>query len=84
MLKLYDTFLSTEYPILMHCKAGADRAGAASAIWLMVMMDGDRATASQQLSPEYGHIPALAPEMDELVALFQPDRDWILNEYPGP
>lgn len=84
LLKLYDTFLSAEYPILMHCQAGADRAGAAAAIWRMLVMGDDRATASQQLSLEYGHIAVVTPEMDQLVAMFQPARNWILNEYPVP
>jgi protein tyrosine phosphatase (PTP) superfamily phosphohydrolase (DUF442 family) len=84
LLKLYDTFESADYPILMHCKAGADRAGAASAIWLMEVDGDDRQTAQQQLALKYGHFASATPEMDELVAMFVPDRNWILNEYPVP
>ena len=38
LLLLYDTFLQAEHPILIHCQAGADRAGAAAAIWRMVVL----------------------------------------------
>jgi protein tyrosine/serine phosphatase len=84
LLLLYDTFLEAEYPILMHCQAGADRAGAAAAIWRMVVLGEPRELAALQLSPVYGHFLFVHPEMDYLVAIFEPDRDWIENEYPAP
>ena len=34
---LIETFRRIEKPFLVHCKSGADRAGLASAIWLMTM-----------------------------------------------
>ncbi len=81
LLALYDTFQTAEYPILMHCQAGADRSGAAAAIWRMVMRGDSREDAAWQLSPLFGHITAAAPEMDELVAMFEPSREWIVEEY---
>ena len=84
LLLLYDTFLETEYPILIHCQAGADRAGAAAAIWRMVVLGEPRELAALQLSPLYGHFVFVHPQMDYLVAIFEPDRDWIENEYPVP
>ncbi len=84
LLKLYDDFQSADYPILMHCQGGADRAGAAAAIWRMEINGDPRDVAAQELSPAYGHFKAFAPEMDQLVAMFQPDRNWILNDYTGP
>ncbi len=83
LLKLYDAFQSARGPILIHCKGGADRTGAASAIWRMMMLGESRETAAaRELSPLFGHFQAFTPEMDELVAMFQPDRDWILHDYP--
>jgi protein tyrosine/serine phosphatase len=84
LLKLYDTFLTAEEPILMHCQAGADRTGAAAAIWRMVVRGDSREAAARELCICYGHFEAATPEMDELVRIFQPDRTWIEEEYPGP
>jgi len=79
LLDLYNTFLDAEYPILIHCRGGADRTGAASAIWRMTVLGEERSTAMQELSICYGHVDAIA--MDYLAEIFQPDEDWILNEY---
>jgi protein tyrosine phosphatase (PTP) superfamily phosphohydrolase (DUF442 family) len=80
LLALYDVLATAQYPILIHCQAGADRTGAAAAIWRM--MNGDsREAAQSELSPAYFHYEAFTPAMDLLVAVFQPDRDWIANVY---
>ena len=84
LLLLYDTFTTGEHPMLIHCKSGADRTGAASAIWRILVLGDSREAAAEELSTQYGHFKAAAPEMDELVDIFQPDRDWIENEYPAP
>lgn len=81
LLRLYDTFLTAEYPILIHCQSGADRTGAAAAIWRMVVGGEPRQAAMTELSPLYGHFPARYPAMDELVRIFQPSREWIEEEY---
>ncbi len=44
-------------PILVHCKAGADRAGFASALYLLVVRHMPPTEASAQLSIRYGHFP---------------------------
>ena len=84
LLKLYDTFLTAEEPLLMHCQAGADRTGAAAAIWRMVVLGNSRADAARELCVCFGHFEFATPEMDELVRIFQPDRTWIEEEYSGP
>jgi protein tyrosine/serine phosphatase len=84
LLKLYDTFLTAQEPILMHCQAGADRTGAAAAIWRMVVRGDSREDAAHELCICYGHFEAASPEMDELVRIFQPDRTWIEEEYSEP
>lgn len=84
LLKLYETFQTAEHPILIHCKAGADRSGAAAAIWRMVVNNDPKSVAQRELSPLYGHFSAQTPEMDELVELFEPSRAWIETEYQGP
>lgn len=44
-------------PLLIHCAAGANRTGMASAIYLGLIKGEDPAAARQQLSPIYGHLP---------------------------
>ncbi|MGV0817177.1 dual specificity protein phosphatase family protein [Martelella sp. AMO21009] len=50
-------------PILIHCKAGADRTGLASVIYLQQLGGVDEETAEWQLSPLYGHValPGIGP-----------------------
>jgi protein tyrosine/serine phosphatase len=84
LLAIYDTIITSEHPVLIHCQAGADRTGAVSAIWRMVVPGEPREAAQTELSPWYGHFEAVNPMMDELVRIFEPDRDWILNDYAEP
>jgi protein tyrosine/serine phosphatase len=44
-----------EKPVLIHCQAGADRSGLASAIYLAAVKGSDEATAGSQLSIRFGH-----------------------------
>ena len=52
-LKLLDV---VEYPVLMHCKSGADRAGIAACLYLIYKKKYDVISASKQLSFKYLHI----------------------------
>jgi len=54
---LIATFRCLPRPFVMHCKSGADRAGLASAIYLMVIEGQPVAQAKKMLSPRYFHIP---------------------------
>ena len=47
---------SVEKPILFHCKSGADRAGFAAALYLMLAEDRPAEEAMRQLSLRYGHL----------------------------
>lgn len=51
-----DLFDSVEYPILMHCKSGADRVGLMSVLYRHVHEGVPMAQAVRQLSLRYGHI----------------------------
>ena len=44
-------------PVLIHCKAGADRAGLAAALWTMVIDGEPKSEARRHLSIRYGHMP---------------------------
>jgi len=48
-------FDSIEYPMLMHCKSGADRVGLMSVLYLHLKEGVPLAEAKQQLSLRFGH-----------------------------
>ncbi|MFE1599609.1 tyrosine-protein phosphatase [Methylobacterium sp. ID0610] len=55
LLAARDFFAEIEYPALMHCKSGADRAGFAAALYLILHEGRPVTEAARQLSPRYGH-----------------------------
>ncbi len=55
LLGARDFFASVEYPALLHCKSGADRAGFAAALYLILHEGRPVAEAARQLSPRFGH-----------------------------
>lgn len=55
--KLIALLRDSEKPILIHCKAGADRTGLASALYIAALKEGSEAEAEQNLSFAYGHFP---------------------------
>ncbi len=89
----------SEYPIVVHCKQGADRTGLVSAMVLLLYTDATPDEARRQLLPRYGHWPvARTVNMDLFFDLYEqklrgegtthaPERfrHWAVNEYcPGP
>lgn len=50
-----ELFEQIEYPALMHCKSGADRAGLMSALYVLIKEKRPVEDALQQLSWRYGH-----------------------------
>lgn len=56
VLAARDLFATVEYPILMHCKSGADRVGLMSALYLHTRRGVPIDEARRQLSLAYGHI----------------------------
>jgi protein tyrosine/serine phosphatase len=49
-------FSGIAYPALLHCKAGSDRAGIMSALYLLIIEKQPVDVAKKQLSLRYGHI----------------------------
>jgi len=72
-----NTLLTAEYPVLIHCQMGADRTGAISAIYRMLVLGHERADALSELSPAYFHFRALYPCMDTLAELYEPGPEWL-------
>ncbi len=58
-------------PILIHCKAGADRSGIAAALYSYEIAGQDEETAERQLSIRFGHIG-----IPYLSRTFAMDRSW--------
>ncbi|WP_375464249.1 tyrosine-protein phosphatase [uncultured Methylobacterium sp.] len=55
VLAAKDFFAGVAYPAVMHCKSGADRAGLAAALYLILHEGRPVAEAARQLSARYGH-----------------------------
>ena len=55
ILAARDLFVSVQYPMLMHCKSGADRAGLMSALYLHFIRGVPVEEARRELSLRYGH-----------------------------
>ncbi len=90
MQALIATFREIEKPFLMHCKSGADRAGLASAVYLMVIEGKDVTAARRMLSPRYIHLRftktgVLDMMLDQYearhIATGISFEDWIAAEY---
>ncbi|NCO85439.1 MAG: dual specificity protein phosphatase family protein [Rhodobacterales bacterium] len=90
LLRLFDLFRSIERPFVMHCKSGADRAGLASALYLMAFEDVPVAEARKQLSIRYLHLKSSKTGvLDHMLDLYEARvaegpigiEDWIATEY---
>lgn len=83
-------FHTLDKPFVMHCKSGADRAGFASAIYLMVIEGRPVSEAKKQLSWRYGHIRNRhVGILDYVLDVYEKRQsetgiafeDWIATEY---
>jgi protein tyrosine/serine phosphatase len=87
--QLLDLFETAPRPILIHCQAGADRTGFASAVYLMAEHRVPVEKAVDTLSIRYGHVPVNGfEEMDEFFTLYQSTkmsdfRQWLRERYPA-
>lgn len=95
--RLLEVLDRTEYPILFHCKQGADRTGLTATIVMLLYTDASLGRARRQLWPRYGHVPfGRTIAMDDFFDRYEswlagrehaPDlfREWAANHYsPGP
>lgn len=75
-LRLIEVMRDAPKPLLIHCQAGSDRTGLASALYVAGIEGGSEAAAEWQLSLRYGHfgIPWLsaAYPMDETWEQIEP------------
>lgn len=90
LLKLLDYFETARMPMLMHCKSGADRAGLASALYLLHIKKTPIEEAKKQLSLRYAHIKSSKTGiLDFMLEAYEKDtstmpmtiREWIEHKY---
>ncbi len=88
ILRFEALYRAVKFPMLMHCKSGADRAGLASG--LVVMFEGGKAAeALRQLSWRFGHFNrSRTGILDAFFLRYQNDAegrlaflDWVRDEY---
>jgi len=81
LIKLLDTFKTAKRPILMHCRAGVDRTGEASAIYKMEYMGVSKEEALKQLRIwPYGHVKWKFPAKRYFIKLYQGEK-WAREVY---
>jgi protein tyrosine/serine phosphatase len=56
-LELIEVMRNAPKPLLIHCRAGADRSGLAAALYLAAVAKKSEDEAEDQLSLRYGHLP---------------------------
>lgn len=81
LLQLLEALESLPRPILVHCQAGADRTGEASAIYQMIYMGKTKSEALSMLSMKYGHISFAKPAKDYFIKEVWQGRDWAYSDY---
>ncbi|GAN72286.1 MAG: tyrosine-protein phosphatase [Acetobacter syzygii] len=88
ILRFAQMYGQLQFPMLMHCKSGADRAGLASALVIM-FEGGSAAQALGELSWRYGHFRrSRTGILDAFFLRYQaqaegriPFMDWVRDEY---
>jgi protein tyrosine/serine phosphatase len=87
--KLLRAFDRSPYPLLFHCRGGADRTGMAATLYLHLYAGVPLDEAQRRgLTWRYGHFPFQAAPMGEFFDLYRaeanglPLREWIREEYP--
>lgn len=74
---LIEIYNNAPRPVLIHCQAGADRSGLASAIWKVVIDKESKSEAEKQLSISYGHLPiGKTQAMDSFFRKWNPSQSY--------
>ncbi|WP_428241620.1 tyrosine-protein phosphatase [Gynuella sp.] len=90
VLEAQKVFANLEKPVLLHCKAGSDRAGLGSALYSLLIDGQPIEVAQKQLSFKYLHIKAAKTgRLDHFFESYRrfnvqtptPFLDWLQNHY---
>jgi protein tyrosine/serine phosphatase len=83
LLALLDAYQTAERPILVHCQAGVDRTGEASAIYAMLYLGISKDLALEMLTPQFGYIEEISAaraKMYFIRDLWQ-GEEWARTQY---
>jgi len=69
--ELIEVMRKAPKPLLIHCRAGADRTGLAAALYVAAISKGGEDAAEEQLSLRYGHLPAFPFFWTEAQAMYR-------------
>ncbi len=90
ILAMIRAFRTLEKPFVMHCKSGADRAGFASALYLLVIEGRPMPEARRMLGLKYLHVKqSKTGVLDHILAVYEARNasdpiefeDWVRTEY---
>jgi len=95
LLTLIDFLRSAPYPLLIHCKHGADRTGLAVAVYRMVCLNEPPEEATGAFTVFHGHVPIAGTQrlhepFEEYAAWLKEEalphsperfRDWVRDRY---
>lgn len=90
LIELERLFRTLERPFLLHCKSGSDRAGFASALYLLMIEDRPVAEAARQLDWRFLHLKTTPTGvLDHFLRVYDAARrdtgiglmDWVRTEY---
>jgi protein tyrosine phosphatase (PTP) superfamily phosphohydrolase (DUF442 family) len=81
LVRLLDTFRDAERPMLMHCRAGADRTGEATAIYMLEYMGKSKAEALTAISWDYWHVEFFKPAKRYFVDEVYQGQVWAREVY---
>jgi len=76
--RLVEVLDHTDYPIVMHCRRGADRTGMTAALVLLLQTDASLSQARRQLGLRYGHVALGRPAyLDGFLDLYD---EWLQSQ----
>ncbi|WFU03310.1 dual specificity protein phosphatase family protein [Rhizobium sp. CB3171] len=75
--RLVEIMRDAPKPLLIHCQAGADRTGLASALYLAAIAKAGEAAAENQMSIIYGHLPLSFTHAYAMDRTFEKLEPWL-------
>ena len=77
---ILNVFKTRSFPMLVHCRVGADRTGMVSALYQRFFMNESLEKSLEQLSFRYWHVRFLHPAMTAFVEKAK-SINWLLTDY---
>ena len=81
LLKLIHSFENSPRPILVHCAAGIDRTGEASAMWVLDQMGKSKKEALKMLSAKYFYFEKFKPAKKYFIRDIYQGSQWAKDHY---